>query len=266
MAHTPITAAQTDEDSPLDQTLTDLIRLALDDLETRLSATEDDDAHYQTHFNRTHKAFGSGILISNAGTATIDSYDGVFQMRVDGATVTEKVQVTSDAHWLEGKLNTGNGRWFIELNRPIVYATRVKPITFRTRIWVEALADISTMFLGMYDGGMTNARPANGIYLQRDPASSANWEFTSSSASSVTAGTPFTAPAAGAWVDVKIVWDAGGAACYINNVLKETLTATLPTTAQIFAASTMTTSNSTADATRMDHFALDLGGPLADAA
>jgi len=268
MSHTPITAAQTDVESPGDQTLFDLLRLAEADLTVRVAAIENTDGYYFTEFNRTHKAFSSGLLLSNAGADTLNAYDGDFQIRVDGATVTEKVQVTDDKHWLEGKRNTNNGRWFIELNRPVVYNTRVKPIRFETRVQFELNSDITSFWMGLYDGGMTNSRPANGVFLEWNSGTT-EMRFSCSAAGTPTLGTLFAPPTSATWFTVRIVWDASGAACYIGSadetsfVLKETLTTNLPTTQQIFPASTITTTNTTADATKMDKFVFSLAGPLA---
>ena len=265
MSHTPITAAQTDVDSPGDQTLFDLIRLADVDITTRVAALEDPATFYFNHFEKNHQ-FTSGVILDSAGAASLKNYDKDFTFYVNNGTWTEQIAVGStDLHWLNLARNgVGGPSGAIELNRVVYYDNRVKPITFECRI--RMIADGSFWF-GLGPGGaILAARPSNGILLESDPGDTTNWRFVSINGGSATQGSNFAKVTDDTWFKLTIFWDAAGASCKINDIEKELLTATLPTAKQLLSSLSYTLSNASANVFRVDKWKLSLGGPLADAA
>ena len=269
MAHPGLTAAQTAHDKPVDQILTDIVRLADIDLTERIQALEGESGYFFTHFANDHR-YASGIVLSNTGAATLQNYDKDFTLKVDGGIITEKVAVTADAHHLEFKRSgpTDAGRHMIELNREIVFENYATPTIFRTRWKIEDNSSIplNGMFIGLHDGQITPARPANGIYLEVQIQNTL-WRFVSSRSSVNTVGTGFAPPAAGFWFEIVIFWDGSGASCRINDsigVLREAelLTTNLPFDRAIYPCGQITTSNTTVDAVNLDRFGAAHGLPL----
>jgi hypothetical protein len=109
-----------------------------------------------------------------------------------------------------------------------------KPITYEGRFKLSA--DGAGLF-GMRDGPYAEAPTTDrqGIWVER--VDSTNWRFVSYDTAR-NSGSNFSKPTAGNWFKVKIVFDTSTdrALCYIDDVLKETLTTQLPTTRILHAA------------------------------
>jgi len=139
---------------------------------------------------------------------------------------------------------------FNDVTRPLIYEARVK--------WRGA-NNPPSIVIGMADQGLTN-----GIWLGFPDTT--NMRFTSRDASSDTHGSNFTRIAAETWFTVRIEFTddpSNRALCYVDGVLKSTLTATLPTSRRIagviYTQRGSGDANAEVDCDRLDYAPLALG-------
>lgn len=98
MAFNPLTSAQCDADSPIDETLTQLIRTNLDDLDARVNATEEATSDYiDTHFMCT--ALDTNIWTSNGTITLLIGVNGLHTAQIDGASPAVLAATTNKAHF-----------------------------------------------------------------------------------------------------------------------------------------------------------------------
>lgn len=128
---------------------------------------------------------------------------------------------------------------FNNVTRPLIYECRTQ-----WRGSAGTPAQLWGMF-GTVPGIMSG--PLHGIYLGFPD--STNMRFTSIDNGSATNGTSFTRVAANTWFTIKIEFTdtpSNRALCYIDGVLKETLTTNLPTSRRLHGAVYVTEQNDTA--------------------
>lgn len=107
-----------------------------------------------------------------------------------------------------------------------------RPITFEARMKLSADGALfAGLRVGVRSGGSGQAISfdRNGIWLERVDAT--NWRFACYNGTR-TSGTSFAKPTAGNWFKVKIEFTdtpSNRALCYVDDVLKETITTNLPT-------------------------------------
>lgn len=251
MAYSAIDDARFVVDAPIRATDHLQMNTNVKDHEARLLAIEDP-LNFSEHFVDDH-GYPSGLIISEAAPettspTTIDPDAGFgadtglvtyanerMILACQNGSWTEAISgaSTTDAHYIRATGSTG-----ARVTSAVHFANRTSPVTMTMRLKMSANPTTSDWFCGFYDGAIyTTSRPTNGIYVEWSAANT--WRFTSSRAGSNTAGTGFTAPTAGAWFELKIIIsDSGGnhAECYIDSVLKEDISLTLPVDRQIFAS------------------------------
>jgi len=237
MGWTAITAAQTDANSPGDQTFTDLLRTNDKDHEDRIKALEDPSVRVYSHF-AGNQGYASGVIV---GGAQVEPYfeDQFYIESGTGGLVTNQVAVAADDHRI-----LLNGPSMIIGRAAFHFTNRVKPITFKARMKFHAFP--GAFFVGLLSAGLVGndfpavgdtGRPARCVVLERFDAS--NVVFTSRVGASVNQGTQFGKPADGVWFEVKIIFTntpGNQADCYIDGALKDNLTtaASLPTADNLY--------------------------------
>lgn len=302
MAWTAITAAETDQNSPLDQALMDKLRLNDADHETRVGTLEDaTNISAFSHFAQRHffgdntAASPDNVLVTSGGVDGAYEekrfpepfYLALFAGRASGdfatASIVNRIGVVTDEHFLRIDLPSDSGssstdtHFGMIMARPaFVYDNRVKPITFTARLRLATAASRRfhcglTTWVRLESGA---GRPilTDRIALERNGA---NWRFVTSSGGATTNGTDITPDSNNAWFEVKILFEAGPQArCYLKKstdgdfVLKETFTTNLPTAAQLhgMALTAIVAQTDVASDLDLDYMKIYAAGALGNAA
>lgn len=256
MAFTALTAAQTDANSPGDQTLMDLIRTNFDDHESRIMTVENPAVRAFSHFANRH-GYASDIPLTRTtdGDSLNRDYDRDFLLGAavntgSGATVSvtfTEITGTTDQHYLKATLSTGTGgspssSTYLVAQPVLYFNNRVKPLTFEARIRGASLYSSSLLyhvgFLRFKFDGASIGTPADGIWLERS-GTAGNMRFVTVNGGSPINGSDFTGPSVNTWFKVKIIFESdpsNRARCFVDGVLKETLTTELPTAKQLHGA------------------------------
>jgi hypothetical protein len=166
--------------------------------------------------------------------------EGIYVSTSAGA-ITSRIAGTTDAH--TARVTTGIAGTLNIAGIPAFHFTnRVKPLTYTTRIQYDTRGNIAFLCVGWQGEALAaGARPNNGIFLELGGAAN-TFRFTSrrnggASPADMTFGADFAWIANATWFTVSIVFtDAGGnrALCYVDGVLKETITLTLPTAKNLY--------------------------------
>jgi hypothetical protein len=286
MSVTPLTAAQTDANSPLDQAMMDTIRLELADHEARVSTVEDPAIRIYSHFSLFYNndisggggaAQGDIIRSGTSGKSYNPYFESKFSITGSNVTCTNEAGLTlgSDNHYLKFIGNSGPALFSLQAVASMFFNSRVTPITYRARFKMSALGGATRYLLGLGKSiPDPNAASLPSDYIGLIQSSSTQAVFATSKASTQTAGTPFTFPSNGTWFEVKVVFTSVGgnqALCYIGDsagvfTLKETLTgANLPTASNLFGTMFMQL-GATGDTALIDRIEITAGGAMVDAA
>lgn len=284
MTYVPETAAQTDANSPIDQTLMDLRRTNSADHEARILALEDPSVRFFTHFNQRsgfvvpavdqilgagsartiYRVAGGSFFIRNtaSGTGSVEEFFG----KEDGSA-------GNNQHLIRAEAQT-NIRCYsmLGLRYSVMSTANALPLRFKAR-FRQNTANTYNISIGFAFWDETSpdsiADPgtgiAGGIYLSRN-SGTGDWRFSAHDGTGFDHGTDFTKTAAGTWFDVEILFEAGPQArCFINGVLKETLgDVKLPKDMVLYGHWTADVpSGSTMDC---DRWLVSAGGPLPDLA
>jgi len=270
MAWTGITAAQTDANSPLDQTLMDLLRTNDKDHEDRIAAQQGPAARIFSHFAET--AYSTVPNFKGQGLAGNTWALGGGGGSIGSPTLAEGA---ADDHSViltyTSAPNPSYADWYAMALWH--FTNRLKPLTFVTRFkFITADDNFDRFEIGYVNRNnvvYSATRSRNGIFLELGSVAG-QWRFTSADANVPTVGTDFAQVADGTWFEVKIEFtDVGGnqAKCYIDGVLKETLTTNLPT-ARVLMAGLWVKSGTLAngDKLKFDRMLASAGGALSDQA
>jgi hypothetical protein len=233
---------------------TDIIQLDrnIEDLNARVSSVEP--GGFYSHFTDNNFAAATqpfqreGIFCFASGAGTVDP-------RIDNAILTHNVRLTTPA---AGYIQCAGVPMFD-------FSVRTKPLTFSTRIQYDTRANIASLRVGWVGPALpTTARPTDGVYMELNAG---NFRFTSSNGGANTAGTDFAWIANSTYFDVDIIFtDAGGnrALCYVNAVLKETITLNLPIAKRLYGCVNFEAIGGVAVAVDVDMIQGKAGGGVVD--
>lgn len=181
--------------------------------------------------------------------------DNYFNEEIGNATVT------NDFHYLQLQRNqasTGSG--FIVGTMAIEFDNRTVPISYKGRFKMSD--NTNTIWIGFSNWPTLGTRPTDGIWLELNGTS---WRFACANNSTYTNGTDFTRVTSSTWFEVEIVWDGTPQAlCYVDSVLKETLTTNLPAGRRVFGKVNSTQGN--ADTLWIDRLEIYTSAALSDVA
>lgn len=262
MAWATITAAETDQNSPIDQALMDKFRLNDADHETRALALENAPNVYAfSHFSQRY-FYGDNLAASptNHIVSLAEGVSGLTELRdfaepfyfaiyrvssssVDLEAIVNSIGDGSDTHYIRFYRQSAYARtgYMILMARPaFVFNNRVRPIVYTSRHRFSTSAN-HEIFIGLIprfelDVDISTTPLTDGIFLMRNGA---NWRFVTRSGGVSTNGSDITPVADNTWFEVEIKFEdspSNRARCYIDTVLKETFTTNLPVAAQLYGA------------------------------
>jgi hypothetical protein len=245
MAFTALTSGQCDANSPLDETLLQLVRTNFDDHESRIKSVEDPNVRVFEHFARTKFYSSNEILVATGATyvASRDYADNLIFRAAGSGTFARWVNrygvaVGNDAHFVRAQ---DVGTLQLICAPGYYFTNRTKPIVFKFRMMIENYNDWTGFFFGLMDvppAEASTTRPSNGLFMEMG-ATAGTFRFVARNGGggSETVGTEFTRPSSSAWFTFEITFTndpSNQAVCKIDGVTKETLTTNLPTAKTLF--------------------------------
>jgi hypothetical protein len=291
MSFLALTSAQCDANSPGDETLFQLIRTNFDDHETRIKTLEDPSVRVFSHFNsrvgaapNANQNVDDVLLDAGIGEDYNDrtaeaggrftgrkhywNYEGKFYLSADSNGAISNFignAIGSDQHFL--RFSTV-GKYALIAQPAFHFNNRTKPLTFKLRIrstnWEPTVNNMNIGFVAFPAAGF--ARATDGVFMEIGAAGVTRWRFTSANNSTYTVGADFTHPANNTWTEIVVLFESSPgnqARCYLDGVLKETLTTNLPTARNIYGGMILDVSAGSWDVDRLE---VSASGPLGDSA
>lgn len=248
------------------------------DHEARLKALEAaPDSYVSSHFTRRSGYTSDRIITATSGTTTAQYEDrwligaketgGATTYWLEGVSVDDALNHHIALFFPSGDGSSDNDWGFIQSLSTFNFTYATLPITFTTRVKLDH-NDPTFLRIGLMNWMITaDTAPTDGIFLERNGA---NFRFRTVNASTSTNGSDFAPPTADTWFEVEIIFTnspSNQALCYVDGVLKDTLTgANLPTAKNLRAKFHLTEKSTTNTTHRIDRMSCTTAANVADLA
>jgi hypothetical protein len=141
---------------------------------------------------------------------------------------------------LDSNGNGSNNAIILAGLQEVVFNSTVRPVVFEARVqWISLGAGQPNHRFGLWSNIPAtpwNTHADSGIWLSFPDGSNVRFE-TRDNAGTLNTGTSFTRPAGSTWFTIRIEFTddpSNRALCYLDGVLKETFTSSLPTSRRLF--------------------------------